>query len=81
MLWRVSFSGFLVWLSLHDQIQVEHLQGEHNVGGDCISSGRERITSGDPTLGATEFDHMVGGYLRVSHCAGICSLLSLVINL
>lgn len=55
-LWRVCLSVFLVWLSLHDQIQVKHFAredltwGELNTGdavsSHCIPSGGEHIVSG-----------------------------------
>lgn len=40
--------------------------GERNVGDYGRSSGGEHVASGGPTLGATEFDHMVSGCLPVS---------------
>lgn len=79
----VSLSVFLVWLFLHDQMQVKHFGGEdltwgeHNIGNamfsHCIPSGSKHIVSGGSTSGSAAFDHLIGGVCQSLHCAGTCA--------
>ena len=86
-----SLSVFLIWLFLHDQIQVKHFGGEdltwgeHNIGNamfsHCIPSGSKHIVSGGSTSGSAEFGHLIGGCIPVSPLCRYMCLLSLISNL